>query len=372
MFFTESRDKKGSICVFNTQSGQLVFGPLELEGDRNRLSFTYFSPDETRIITGDDHSKTLCVYDAYGAQLGPVVARPNQCAGTVCSVGYSPDGMHIVSDINTTSIAVWDVQTGQMVLGPFIGHSRRITSIKYSHDGTHILSCSNDDTIRTWDAQNGHSQLALGPVGKGFLGGVMASYSPDDAFIVYTSRGHAICVLDIHRKQRALGPLYANNVIQDLTYSPNGAIIMASTAPVICAWDAHTGQCTLKISRLPDEIYDNYRSVPVRFSPDSTRIVSGSFLGTGAISIWDTKSGQQLLGPLERHPNSYGIGLLEYSPDGAHIMSTSLDEDVVYIWDAYTGGLVLGPLNGPNYPALVSQAAYSPDGTRIVTVSDSG
>ena len=98
----------------------------------------------------------------------------------------------------------------------------------------------------------------------------------------------------------------------------------------------------------------------VAYSPDGTKIISGSFDNT--IKIWDANTGE-CLQTLEGH--SHYVWSVAYSPDGTKIVSGSYD-NTIKIWDANTGAC-LQTLTG--HSGGVESVAYSPDGTKIISGS---
>src|SRR6266576_1166993 len=79
----------------------------------------------------------------------------------VISVAFSPDGTRIVSGSNDRTIRVWDAHSGDVVAGPFEGHTSSVRSVAFSPDGTCIVSSSSDRTSRVWDAHSG--DIVAGP-----------------------------------------------------------------------------------------------------------------------------------------------------------------------------------------------------------------
>jgi WD40 repeat protein len=99
----------------------------------------------------------------------------------------------------------------------------------------------------------------------------------------------------------------------------------------------------------------------VAWSPDSTRIVSGSYDGT--VRIWDAVTGE-LQQTLTGHTDY--VESVAWSPDSTRIVSGSRDK-TVRIWDAVTGELQQ-TLTG--HTDWVRSVAWSPDSSRIVSGGD--
>jgi WD40 repeat protein len=67
-------------------------------------------------------------------------------------VGFSLDGMQVVSASADHPIQMWDAKNG-MLFCTLTGHSSIVGSVTFSPDGMHIMSNSTDKTLRLWDAR---------------------------------------------------------------------------------------------------------------------------------------------------------------------------------------------------------------------------
>ena len=124
--------------------------------------------------------------------------------GPVNSVALSPDGQSIVSGLRDGNICVWNTMTGELVAGPFTGHTDWVRSVAFSPDGQHIVSGSDDKTICVWDTTTG--EMVAVPF-SGHSDSVMSvAYSPDGQHIVSGSQDHTICVWDIMTGKTVAGP----------------------------------------------------------------------------------------------------------------------------------------------------------------------
>ena len=144
--------------------------------------------------------------------------------------------------------------------------------------------------------------------------------------------------------------------VYSVAYSPDGTkIISGSYDKTIKIWNTNTGQC---LKTLEGHLYFVNS---VAYSPDGTKIISGS--GDGTIKIWNANTGK-CLKTLNGH--KYSVESVAYSPDGRKIISGSRDK-TIKIWNANIGRY-LQILEG--HSDDVNSVTYSPDGRKIVSGSD--
>jgi hypothetical protein len=100
--------------------------------------------------------------------------------------------------------------------------------------------------------------------------------------------------------------------------------------------------------------------VAVAFSPDSTRVLTGSWDHTAR--LWDTATGE-VVATLAGHTDH--ITSVAFSPDGKRVLTGS-EDNTARLWDSATGKVV-ATLAGHTGP--VTAVAFSPDGKRVLTGS---
>ena len=121
-------------------------------------------------------------------------------------------------------------------------------------------------------------------------------------------------------------------------------------------WDPQSGT---ELARLEGH---NHIVIAVAFSPDGTRLASGSDEEDPSVRLWDAESGKELA-CLEGH--QAGVYAVAFSPDGTRLATGSSDQSV-RLWDA-ASGIELARLEG--HQAGVTAVAFSPDGTRLASGS---
>ena len=117
-----------------------------------------------------------------------------------------------------------------------------------------------------------------------------------------------------------------------------------SADKTVRVWNTATGGIERVLRGHSEEVYS------VTFSPDGTRVVSGSYAG---ILLWDAAANW-----IDHVPPSV-VNSVAFSHDGTRVVSGS-QTDLVNIWNADTGelGLVL-----KGHSKWVLSVAFSRDGT---------
>ena len=149
--------------------------------------------------------------------------------------------------------------------------------------------------------------------------------------------------------------------VMAVAFSPDGTRLVSGSADnSLRIWDVATGQ------PIGAPLLGHTARVrAVAFSPDGRRIVSGAADQT--LRLWDSSSGQPIGRPLEGHRGA--VRSVAFSPDGRLILSGSFDH-TLSLWDGGSGRPIGLPLQG--HRDAVQSVAFSPDGRRFVSGSADG
>jgi eukaryotic-like serine/threonine-protein kinase len=148
-------------------------------------------------------------------------------------------------------------------------------------------------------------------------------------------------------------PLQHDNLVLAAVFSPDSKrVVTGSYDKTARVWDAETGRLIAPPLKHESVVQ------AVAYSPDGPWVLTGSFDKTAR--VWDANTGKEVLKFTHTNP----VTAVAYSPDGHRIVTGS--KDIVRVWDAVTGKEIL-----PALPLLgeIQSVAFSVDGTRIMTWS---
>jgi WD40 repeat protein len=182
------------------------------------------SPDGKRVLTGGA-DKVARLWDAEtGRPVGKALKHP----ATVDFVAFSPDGKQVLTSAPTTA-QLWDAQTGQPIGQPIPHATPSFLPLRFSRDGKSVLTVGwEPGTARLWDTATGKPR----------------------------------------------GP-YLRHPVRDLTFSPDGKMVVTAGAGGMQVWDAATGRPVgnpLWKTRSGSSSVNEVESVV--FSPDSRTLLA--------------------------------------------------------------------------------------------------
>ena len=272
-----------TLTLWDIQAGKPIH---YLEGHIGTIASVAISSDNKTAISGSlDH--TLKLWDLNSGQLLKSI-EDNAQRGKDTPVAISPIGIAVSSSgrdegtrTNDEALKLWDVKTGQF-LRSLEGHKEQITSIAISPTGNLVASSSWDHTLKLWNLNSGRLIQSIEepaiPLSVAFL--------PDEKTVLSGSWDKSLRLWDL--QTRKLIRLFEGHTgrIKSLAVSPDGkkAVSLAEDLKARL-WDLQTGRLLHILVSSSDSSW--------AFSPDGTKIISGSF-SSKTLTIFDVQTGEVL------------------------------------------------------------------------------
>ena len=293
-------------------------------------------------------------------------------------------------------IDIRDAETGDSVLS-FHGHDVDVNDVAFSSDGSMLATTGDDGAVRVWDPTTGEelssSRSRTGPAWSWAVvqprripaGGVVGprrrgpsdrpsppatpsprssahrvgtAFSPDGQRIAL---GSSTCRTDRPGRRRRLGraAVHARRATRDRQLQ-RGARTAGGSPPRATTrrsriWDAETGEHRFTMTG------HTARVDGLDWSPDSTRLATGSDDGTARISEI-TEDGTRELFSFSAQDTSQGLNGVAFSPDGERLMTGDAAITAVKIWDASTtGGAELANVPAEFFGLPYAAVDFTPD-----------
>jgi WD40 repeat protein/DNA-binding SARP family transcriptional activator len=359
---------------------------LSAQDTRKGVTGVAFSPDGTRILTGDSGISAAVVWDvgiAGDAELGNLPA----VAVAWGDVAYTSDGRHLVASSGAGSVAIWDAQTYGRVrtLGAPPGASSAaapgylapltsggdVFSLDVSSDGRLVAAARSDGSVRVWDIETGRDAFTVDP-GPAMAPFMDVTWSADgDLLAIVANDGRTGRATVVDRGGRVLGVRQEEFgiALTPMTFTPDGEQLMTVRLPT-GPLDFGQGEVVMWNWRDNDVVPIIDAAVRGAIpSPSGDLVATWQTTSTASqsdsVEIWDPATGQRVA-VLEG--NTGGVLGIAFNADGSRL-ATGGQDGTVRIWDPASGEQLL-VLRG--HFAGVFSVAFSPDGSRLASVGGEG
>ena len=208
-----------------------------------------------------------------------VVARWIGHTALVRSLCWSVDGERLVSGSDDGTIRVWDVESGDTVLGPIKTGHEHVSAVINSPDTTKIATCGyNEGAFKIWDAKTGN---LLSTIKRDENIWSLAWTSDQKKFI--TGSHTVITIFDTATWQQIAILEGHTEFVEALSLLHNDRLLASAS------WD-NTARLWNLDTNLPvgPPIQHQGRLYDAAISTDGKQLVTGC--GNGDVNVWDIHS----------------------------------------------------------------------------------
>jgi WD40 repeat protein len=314
-----------------------------------QVKATAFSPDGTKILTGDSDG----IVQLWNMETGKPVGVPMKHENSVVALAFRPDGKVIATGSWDNTARLWNAETGEPVGVP-MKHENFVVSLAFRPDGKVIATGGWDNTVRFWQADTGK------PVGfplKLEDSADVVAFSPDGRVIATVYNGATWRLWRADTGKPIGLAIKQEGTINAIAFSPDsGVFATASDDNSARLWNTNTGK-PVGVPMKHDFAVD-----AVVFSPDGRIVATGSRDRTAR--LWRADSGEPAGAPLW-HPNS--VFALAFSVDGKTLLTGGVEG--ARLWNVETGALLRSPLR---HDGFVTTVSFSSDAKKLLTGSRDG
>jgi WD40 repeat protein len=325
--------------------------PLGAEGTYRAANALALSPDGSLLAVGGKDDEVHLYQAGSGEHRADLAGHD----GWVEDLSFSPDGALLASASVDASIALWDPRTGSL-LARLVGHTSSVRGLSFSRDGRTLASGSDDGTVRFWDVasmRRAQESIEFEPGSENTA--YYACESPDGALLAVAFHGGRAALLSTADGSEVRA-LEHEGWINWLDFAPDGRRLLAAGESGLFVWNPSSGEKLLSI--------DATKEVECAvFSPDGSRIASGSRDGTAR--VFDAATGEQIFSL----PHGNVVRSVTFSPDGALLATAAARDPLVRGFDARSGQPRLA-LEG--HAVAADSVAFLPGGKRLVTADLAG
>ena len=313
--------------TFDTAIHRWEVAPLPVAGvafnvDPDAADFA-LSPDGSRIAVPTPHTENEYGLELRDTGTGDVIRSvASGHSNTIVAIDYSPDGDVIATGSHDASIRLWGSGTlseiGDVMEAHWAGDFGSLNTLAFDPTrpapAARLASGGGDGTVKIWDIAT-QSETAEYSV-EGISRGVHAIAISPDGSILADAGPFDLQLWDLATGQPIGDPIQAAGSMSDVTFSPDGTRVAASTfSNGIVVWDVATQDILVRFGG---------GSSNVAFSSDGGLIAADvdvvvDNVPLGRVALWDAATGRGVGLPFAAHDDFTAD--VEFSPDGSALYS---------------------------------------------------
>jgi WD40 repeat protein len=305
-------DQPPEVWIWDLRPGAPKEGKI-LGRLQDSATIVAFSPDGRRLFGGGDDERAPKIWDIATGEERVWLDQPG--IGHVYAVAFSPDGASLAMGGVSTTIAIYDADTGR-ARAQLSGHSAY--SLAFLPDDKTLVAGMEDGTVALWDVAAGRVRTAF-PGHGGRLEAL--AVSPDGKWLAAGGRpggfGSAKLVIRaLDTNLPAHGSPTNGGAITALAFSPDSKTLAAAddlgTIDLLAR--------PLFYSRRPPWKAHDGRVRALAFSPDVKSLASVG--QDGAIKVWDAADGRQrmsLPGRVDRGAQTFWMEVVVRDGETAYV-----------------------------------------------------
>ena len=122
-----------------------------LRGHRGAVTTVSFHPNAS-IIASSSVDKSIIIWDIASTRL---LKRFDDQGDFVSAVAFSPDGRHVASVNKTTTLKVWNIESGEFISLSEQPDGDKMRHVAFSRDGSILVAGSEEGRIKVWSPKTG-------------------------------------------------------------------------------------------------------------------------------------------------------------------------------------------------------------------------
>ena len=309
------------IEIWNPKEGEKLFG-LQEHG-KIEINIIKFSQDSSKMVCGNKHG-LVYIYNSLNTSSGKWKLSPivlDLMGGPITAIEISKHNSKIATACYTgknNEINVWDSNSGNLQIGPLIGHHYEIISMSFSREDS-VLTSFSKDSLKSWrffikSSEKNYPIDGIDIYDVSFDGyKILGKEKGKNDILIYNSSDFSA---EFNKME---------NISKDmkfLLFSKDGQYCLGGEKFTLMVWIARTGQIKHKIIK-------KHKSFACGIISDNIeKIVTGGL--TGCVTVWDMEKGEENFTFVEKHKSE--VALLSLSRNGNYCASGDANS-IIFVWD---------------------------------------